>query len=94
MRIAENGTSVKLGYERQEMPLADYAAYMQALAVKPYLSAREASIFFDVGVTRVRRIFYRDDLAEYVIKRGQSPLMRRDILERELLAQGEGDGNV
>lgn len=93
MRISEDGASVKLGFERQTKPIADYVAYMRALAVKPYLSAREASIFFDVGATRARLLFERDDLKSYVIKRGASPMMRRDVIERELLAEGAGDGD-
>lgn len=93
MRIVDDGTAVKLGYEGQKKSLGDYVAYMQALSVKPYLSAREASVFFDVGALRVRRIFDRPDMAEHLIKRGASPLMRRDIIEAALLSDG-GEADV
>ena len=92
MRFTDDGTAVKLGYGKAATKsIPD--SYMQALSVKPYLSIREASIFFDVGIGRVHRLFEREDLASNIISRGQSPMMRKDVIERELLAEGAGDSN-
>ena len=94
MRFTDDGTAVKLGYGKAATKsIPDYVSYMQALSVKPYLSIREASIFFDVGIGRVHRLFEREELASNIISRGQSPMMRKDVIERELLAEGAGDSN-
>ncbi len=88
MRVSADNT-VKLGYGAAEKSMADYAAYLQALAVKPYLSAREASIFFDVGQNRMFKLVKSDAMKPYRIHRGHSDLVRRDMLEKALLEEGD-----
>ena len=62
-----------------ELTMEEYAAYLNALQVKPFLTAVEAATLFDIGVTRVRKLMNEED-ANFVMMTGKS---RRRRIHRE-----------
>lgn len=72
----------------------EYASYIHALSIKPFLTAHEASTYFNIGINKIYRLM-RDPTADFVMnKDNQKPYARihRVSFERWLLAHGE-DGS-
>lgn len=62
-----------------ELTMDEYAAYLNALAKKPFLTAPEAADLFDVGLTRVQEMMNEPDCS--FITRAIDP--RRRLVHRE-----------
>ena len=44
-----------------ELTMDEYASYLSALSVKPFLTAVEASTLFDIGLTRIQKMMNAPD---------------------------------
>lgn len=76
------------------MTMDEYASYIHALSIKPFLTAHEASTYFNIGINKIYRLM-RDPTADFVMnKDNQKPYARihRVTFEKWLLTHGE-DGN-
>ena len=72
----------------RNMTMDEYASYIQALSIKPFLTAHEASTYFNIGLNKMYR-FMRDPSADFVVnKDNQKPYARihRVSFEKWLLA--------
>ena len=72
-----------------ELTMEEYAASLNALQVKPFLTAVEAATLFDIGVTRVRKLMNEED-ANFVMMTGNSRRRRihRETFEKYLMSHG------
>ena len=73
------------------MTINEYAAYIQALSIKPFLTAHEASTYFNIGINKVYRLM-REPSADFVINtENKKPYTRihRMRFEKWLLAHSE-----
>ncbi len=87
MRI--NGDKVAL-FQGEEKTADEYATYIKILSVKPYLTAREASTFFDVGLSRMKILYTSPKMREYAVQRGRRALLPRDVVRAALIEDCEG----
>lgn len=72
------------------MTMNEYAAYMHALSVKPFLTVHEASIFFNIGINKLYKLL-KDPTADFVVDSGkqkQNARIHREAFERWLLSNG------
>ncbi len=71
----------------KEVSCEDYIMYLKVLGVKPFLSAKEASILFDIGLGRVQALMRRDD-ADFVMNKGnrRKAKIHRESFEKWLMA--------
>ena len=75
----------------RSMTINEYAAYIQALSIKPFLTAHEASTYFNIGINKVYRLM-REPSADFVINtENKKPYTRihRMRFEKWLLSHGE-----
>ena len=78
----------------RSMTMDEYAAYIQALSMKPFLTAHEASTYFNIGINKMYRLM-RDPSADFVMNTdNRKPYARihRATFEKWLLAHGEDGG--
>lgn len=69
-----------------ELTMEEYAAYLSALQVKPFLTAVEAATLFDIGITRVRKLMNEPD-ADFVMMTGNSRRrIHRETFEKYLMS--------
>ena len=66
-----------------ELTMDEYAAYLNALSKKPFLTAPEAADLFDVGLSRVQELMSDPDCT--FITRAIGP--RRRLIHRESFEQ-------
>ena len=75
----------------RSMTINEYAAYIQALSIKPFLTAHEASTYFNIGINKVYRLM-RDPSADFVINtenKKRYTRIHRMKFEKWLLSHGE-----
>ena len=86
-KVTEENTIRLLG--GREMTMSEYAAYMQALSVKPFLTVHEASIFYNIGINKLYRIM-KSPSADFAIDQGEQKYARiyRVAFEKWLLEHG------
>lgn len=93
-----DGSTVCNVYGIGEMSMEDYSAYIRALSYKPYLSKREASTLFGIGINRLSELMSDPDCP--FVTPGDEPKHRkvhRRTLEDYMLLHnvyGEGDRNA
>lgn len=80
-------------YAGESMTADEYTAYVKILAAKPYLTTKEAAIFFDVGINRVRKLYARPEMAEHRIAKGRFDMLPSDVVKAALLKESEGRRN-
>ncbi len=74
----------------REMTMNEYAAYMQALGAKPFLSVHEASIYFNIGINKLYKLM-KDPTADFVVDANsmrQYARIHREAFEKWLLSNG------
>ena len=54
----------------QDLSYDEYKNYLMALSVKPFLSTKEASILFDIGIGRMQLLMKRSDV-NFVLNKGK-----------------------
>lgn len=69
-----------------EMSMDDYASYIQALSYKPFLTKREASELFGIGINRLNELMNQPD-CPFIAPGGNSrhKKVHRASLERFML---------
>lgn len=73
------------------MAMDEYAAYIRALSMKSFLTAHEASTYFNIGIDKLYRLM-RDPSADFVMNTdNRKPYARihRVTFEKWLLTHGE-----
>ena len=87
-KVTADSTMCVLG--GREMTMAEYAAYMQVLSAKPFLTVHEASIFFSIGINKLYKLM-KDPSADFVVDASnvrQNARIHREAFEKWLLANG------
>lgn len=54
------------------------------LSEKKYLTLKQASTLFNIGINRIREVTNRDECAQYVLFAGNKRLISREGFERYL----------
>ncbi len=87
-KLTADSTMCVLG--GREMTMAEYAAYMQALSAKPFLTVHEASIYFNIGINKLYKLM-KDPNADFVVDASlvrQNSRIHREAFEKWLLTNG------
>ncbi|QNG00700.1 hypothetical protein FP511_03660 [Streptococcus agalactiae] len=69
-----------------ELNYGEYASLMAVLACKDFLTLDEATVFFDIGRTRMQRIVKMPDASQFVLMSGKRKLIAREKFRDYILA--------
>lgn len=69
-----------------ELNYGEYASLMAALACKDFLTIDEATVFFDIGRTRMQRIVQMPEASQFVLMSGKRKLIAREKFRDYILA--------
>ena len=75
----------------QQMTMQEYAAYIQALSFKPFLTAQEASTFFNLGINKMYKLM-QDPSCNFVVNKSnkrQYARIHRETFEKWILTHGD-----
>lgn len=74
-----------------EMTYREYGELIDALAKKPYLTSKEASTFFGIGINRIYLIVNEPD-CDFKIDVSGKPTKTKYLIDREKMAAYLGRG--
>ncbi len=90
-------TNPNAGFKKQiiggnELTMEEYAAYLNVLRTKPFLTAAETADLFNVGISRVQEMMNEPDCDFITRAIGKRPrLVHRESFEQYLLTHVAGD---